>query len=58
VLKGEALYTVNTLVDALNLSSVREQVPFGLYDLGRVAPPVELAAGAPASRTRASARPR
>jgi DNA/RNA-binding domain of Phe-tRNA-synthetase-like protein len=45
VLKGEALYTVNTLVDALNLSSVREQVPFGLYDLGRVTPPVELRRG-------------
>ena len=47
VLKGEALYTVNTLVDALNLSSVREQVPFGLYDLGRVNPPVELRRGRP-----------
>jgi DNA/RNA-binding domain of Phe-tRNA-synthetase-like protein len=45
VLKGEALYTVNTLVDALNLSSVREQMPFGLYDLGRVEPPVELRRG-------------
>src|SRR5204863_8366943 len=32
VLKGEALYTVNTLVDALNLSSLRAQLPFGLYD--------------------------
>ena len=47
VLKGEALYTVNTLVDALNLSSVREQMPFGLYDLGRVEPPVELRRGRP-----------
>ena len=45
VLKGEALYTVNTLVDALNLSSVREQMPFGLYDLDRVEPPVELRRG-------------
>jgi DNA/RNA-binding domain of Phe-tRNA-synthetase-like protein len=45
VLKGEALYTVNTLVDALNLSSVREQIPFGLYDLARVEPPVELRRG-------------
>ena len=34
VLKGEPLYTVNTLVDALNLSSLREQVPlvFGSAD--------------------------
>ncbi len=47
VLKGDALYTVNTLVDALNLSSVREQMPFGLYDLGRIAPPVELRRGRP-----------
>jgi DNA/RNA-binding domain of Phe-tRNA-synthetase-like protein len=47
VLKGEALYTVNTLVDALNLSSVREQMPFGLYDLGHVEPPVELRRGRP-----------
>lgn len=46
VLKGEALYTVNTLVDALNLSSLREQVPFGLYDLDRVEPPVVLRRGA------------
>lgn len=47
VLKGEALYTVNTLVDALNLSSVREQMPFGLYDLDRVEPPIELRRGRP-----------
>jgi len=47
VLKGEALYTVNTLVDALNLSSLREQMPFGLYDLDRVEPPVELRRGRP-----------
>ena len=46
VLKGESLYTVNTLVDALNLSSVREQMPFGLYDLDRVEPPVVLRRGA------------
>ena len=47
VLKGEPLYTVNTLVDALNLASLREQVPFGLYDLDRVTPPVTLRRGAP-----------
>ena len=32
-LKGETLYRINTLVDALNLVSLREQLPFGLYDL-------------------------
>lgn len=46
VLKGEALYRVNTLVDALNLCSLREQLPFGLYDLDQVAPPVVLRRGA------------
>jgi DNA/RNA-binding domain of Phe-tRNA-synthetase-like protein len=45
VLKGEALYRVNTLVDALNLCSLRFQLPFGLYDLDHVAPPVVLRRG-------------
>lgn len=44
-LKGEALYTINTLVDALNLSSLRSQLPFGLYDLARISPPVVLRKG-------------
>ena len=44
-LKGETLYRINTLVDALNLVSLREQLPFGLYDLGRVKPPVVLRKG-------------
>jgi len=44
-LKGEALYRINTLVDALNLVSLREQLPFGLYDLDRVKPPVVLRKG-------------
>lgn len=47
VLKGETLYRVNTLVDALNLCSLRFQLPFGLYDLDRVAPPVVLRRGLP-----------
>src|SRR6185436_358178 len=47
VLKGEALYRVNTLVDALNLCSLRHQLPFGLYDLDAVQPPVVLRRGAP-----------
>jgi DNA/RNA-binding domain of Phe-tRNA-synthetase-like protein len=46
VLKGESLYRVNTLVDALNLCALRFQLPFGLYDLDRVAPPVVLRRGA------------
>jgi DNA/RNA-binding domain of Phe-tRNA-synthetase-like protein len=44
-LKGETLYRINTLVDALNLVSLREQLPFGLYDLDRVKPPVVLRRG-------------
>jgi DNA/RNA-binding domain of Phe-tRNA-synthetase-like protein len=45
VLKGEDLYRVNTLVDALNLVSLRHQLPFGLYDLARVHPPIVLRKG-------------
>ena len=44
-LKGEALHRVNTLVDALNLCSLRAQLPFGLYDLERVEPPIVLRRG-------------
>jgi DNA/RNA-binding domain of Phe-tRNA-synthetase-like protein len=47
VLKGEALYRVNTLVDALNLCSLTAQLPFGLYDADRVRPPVVLRRGGP-----------
>lgn len=46
-LKGEALYRINTLVDALNLASLRAQLPFGLYDRGKVEPPVTLRRGQP-----------
>jgi DNA/RNA-binding domain of Phe-tRNA-synthetase-like protein len=45
-LKGEPLYRINTLVDALNLCSLRSQLPFGLYDLSRIEPPVTLRQGA------------
>jgi DNA/RNA-binding domain of Phe-tRNA-synthetase-like protein len=46
-LKGEPLYRINTLVDALNLASLRFQLPFGLYDLARIEPPVMLRKGLP-----------
>jgi DNA/RNA-binding domain of Phe-tRNA-synthetase-like protein len=46
-LKGEALYQINTLVDAMNLCSLRYQLPFGLYDLDQIRPPVRLRRGAP-----------
>jgi DNA/RNA-binding domain of Phe-tRNA-synthetase-like protein len=45
VLKGESLYVVNTLVDALNLCSLHYQLPFGLYDHARILPPVVLRKG-------------
>jgi len=45
VLKGEALYRINTLVDAMNLCSLRAQLPFGLYDRDRIEPPVVLRKG-------------
>ncbi len=47
-LRGDTLYRINTLVDALNLSALREQLPFGLYDLDQVSPPVTLRLGTPA----------
>jgi DNA/RNA-binding domain of Phe-tRNA-synthetase-like protein len=44
-LKGEELYRINTLVDAVNLCSLVEQLPYGLYDLAKVVPPVRLRLG-------------
>ena len=46
-LKGEPLYRINTLVDTLNLCSLRYQLPFGLYDRDKLQPPVQLRKGAP-----------
>jgi DNA/RNA-binding domain of Phe-tRNA-synthetase-like protein len=45
VLKGESLYVVNTLVDALNLVSLKVQLPFGLYDAAKLEPPIVLRKG-------------
>ncbi len=46
-LKGEPLYRINTLVDTLNLCSLRYQLPFGLYDRDKLQSPVRLRRGAP-----------
>jgi len=46
-LKGEPLYKINTLVDGLNLCSLRYQLPFGLYDRDKLQPPVRLRRGEP-----------
>lgn len=45
VLKGETLYRINTLVDALNYCSLKHLVPYGLYDLDKIQPPVGLRRG-------------
>src|SRR5262245_4224693 len=47
VLKGESLYVVNTLVDAVNLISLTVQLPFGLYDAAKLEPPITLRKGEP-----------
>jgi DNA/RNA-binding domain of Phe-tRNA-synthetase-like protein/ureidoglycolate hydrolase len=47
VLQSKPLYRVNSLVDALNLCSLKTLVPFGVYDRTRVAGPVVLRAGLP-----------
>jgi DNA/RNA-binding domain of Phe-tRNA-synthetase-like protein len=44
-LKGEPLYRINTLVDVINLCSLRHQLPYGLYDRARLVPPVTLRMG-------------
>ncbi len=45
ILKGDPFPRINSIVDALNLSSVKHQLPFGLYDLDKVQPPVTLRLG-------------
>lgn len=45
VLKGESLYRINTLVNALNYCSLKHLVPYGLYDLEKIQPPVALRRG-------------
>lgn len=45
LLRGEALPRINALVDAVNLCSASFLLPIGLYDLDRVAGPVEVRLG-------------
>ena len=45
VRRGDPLPRVNGLVDIINWCSVETQISFGLYDLGRVQPPVTLRLG-------------
>jgi DNA/RNA-binding domain of Phe-tRNA-synthetase-like protein len=47
VRKGDPLPRVNGLVDIINWCSAETQISFGLYDLGKVQPPIALRVGAP-----------
>jgi DNA/RNA-binding domain of Phe-tRNA-synthetase-like protein len=45
VRKGDSLPRINSLVDVCNWCSAELQLPYGLYDLDRIASPVELRLG-------------
>jgi DNA/RNA-binding domain of Phe-tRNA-synthetase-like protein len=45
VVRGEPLPRVNTLVDVCNWCSLELQLPYGLYDLDRIEPPLVLRLG-------------
>ncbi len=47
VKKGDPLPRVNSLVDVINWCSLESQLPFGLYDAGRIEGPVVLRLGHP-----------
>ncbi len=47
VRKGDSLPRVNSLVDVINWCSLESQLPFGLYDAGRIEGPVVLRLGHP-----------
>lgn len=47
VRKGDHLPRINTLVDICNWCSLEFQLPYGLYDVAALAPPVVLRMGAP-----------
>ncbi|MDQ7842653.1 MAG: phenylalanine--tRNA ligase beta subunit-related protein [Armatimonadota bacterium] len=47
VLRGEALYRINSLVDTCNLCSLAFLLPIGLYDLDRIVGNVEVRLGRP-----------
>jgi DNA/RNA-binding domain of Phe-tRNA-synthetase-like protein len=47
IAKGDELPRINSLVDAINWTSVESRLPFGLYDLDRIAGNVALRIGQP-----------
>jgi DNA/RNA-binding domain of Phe-tRNA-synthetase-like protein len=50
VARGEPLPRVNTLVDVCNWCSLELQLPYGLYDIDHVEPPIVLRLGEPGER--------
>jgi DNA/RNA-binding domain of Phe-tRNA-synthetase-like protein len=46
VRKGDRLPRINSLVDICNWCSLEFQLPYGLYDLDKLQPPIELRLGA------------
>jgi len=40
ILKGENLWRVNNLVDCINNASAQSLLPMGLYDIGKLKPPI------------------
>ncbi|RME77131.1 MAG: hypothetical protein D6776_00060 [Planctomycetota bacterium] len=47
ILKGFAFPRVHPLVDAVNLCQLEQGLPYGLYDVDRLHPPVRATVGAP-----------
>lgn len=50
VARGDPLPRVNTLVDVCNWCSLELQLPYGLYDIDHVEPPIVLRLGEPGER--------
>ena len=46
VRKGDGLPRINSLVDICNWCSLEFQLPYGLYDLAAIEPPIDLRLGA------------
>lgn len=47
VMRGESLPRINAAVDVCNWCSLELQLPYGLYDVDRISPPIDLRLGAP-----------
>ena len=56
VRKGDRLPRINSLVDICNWCSLEFQLPYGLYDLAALEPPIDLRLGLEGEDTEAFAR--